>query len=230
MRSEREWHPIGIITPVEFSLNEAHKKKIRAVIGQDHQKAEEFLLAIESAIRYAKGAHKLREDGKPASIRKNLKKVLHITDKLIESLCTLDLHSRYLLNDNDIGLNYIEILNSTIKHRNIICSALDTGNRYPKRGNLYQGHCNFLAYLVAQAITNILELKPTLYHDNPSTIGTARTDKYAQCLEIALKAASFKKGRKISSENLFYLMKEGMRTLEESEIDRHLTIFRKGSW
>jgi len=236
MSEKREWYTHGVATSeppqTPFRLSAKFKKELLKVIDSTHPKSDEFLKVIEDSIFSAKILESHRNTVLPSNVRKNLSRAHKLTEKLLDSLEKLDQFSRQLLSDSAEVPTYHEIRAAISSYQSQILSAHNKAQQLPKRGKLYQGHCRLLSYLVAEAINDILGVKPTLSHNEPSAKYPQNFHLFAQCLEIALRAASFYPNNRdpLSSENRYYLMKEGITTLEQREIIGGLTILRKGSF
>ena len=235
MNENKEWGFHGVVKTEHFTLTDKHKRKFLDVIGTDNPKSDVFLCAIEGAISSAKGAQSQRETVKPASVRRNLSNMKKSIKKLLGSFSELDELSRYLIDEIPGEPNFSEMPSTMVLYLNKISRALERADSFPKKGNLYQGHHRWLAYLVASAIYDLLGITPTLTHNEPLASGTDSPDLYAQCLAIALDAASFSQTIQDPS-TIYYLMKEGMETLNSREICKDsngdptgLTTFRSRS-
>jgi|OpeIllAssembly_1097287.scaffolds.fasta_scaffold243035_2 hypothetical protein len=228
MAREREWYTHGVITPAPFKLSAIQRAKFLKVIGATHPKAEEFLAAVTEAISAARGVEWNREKVLPSAVRENIGSMLKATDNFVKSLRKLDQLSNWLTTEAGDSVSYPERLEAAELYLQHLRSAYEESQKLPRGGKLYQGHCRWLAYGIAAAMNDVLGIRPTLTH---SGARMQRSDMYAQCLEIAIRAASFYKRDKdkLAPENLYYLMKEGLMTLEQREIDGGVTTFRKGS-
>lgn len=210
---KKGWLPCGVSSAEPFTLSEKHKEKLLGVIGVKHDKAKDFLVAIEHAVASAKGVKKHRESVKPAAVRSNLKKTLKNIEKLTNTFAQLDSYSKSLVREIPGGSDVSEMVTTMVGYYSQISEAFEHADNLPKKGKLYQGHQRLLAYLVAEAIRDILQVEPTLTHDESLDEGPERTNIYAQCLSISLDAASFSHVIQKPS-SLYCLMKEGMETLK----------------
>lgn len=224
----REWHTFGICPHVPFKLREKHRKELLDIINPSRPETDVFLSAIEEGISHAKGVEILREKGKPATIRKNLRSTKKALNKVLESFDQLDDFSKYLLREVQDESSFPEMLEKICNYYEQVSKALDEADKLPRGGKLYQGHRRCLAYHVAAAISDILKLTPTLTHNEADYIKSPEIGIYARCLSIALKAAEFCNDN--DHVNLLNLMKEGLNTLNSRVISDGLIEFRTGSF
>lgn len=219
MSTAIDWGTHGVGVAKIFTLNSKHRGEFQKIIS-DRPNAAQFIDAIEAAIAEAKEMQALRETVKPAAVRKNLRKTLLATDRLMESLCEIDQLSKYLINESPGDNNFENIQRALEDIRTKINYAVVCADKYQQKGKLYQGHCRWLSYLVAAAINDVLGIVPSLSHNDPSAIGSKRSDIFAQCLALALTVA--KMGPKNPDPvSLIYLMKEGLLTLDTRILHTH---------
>ena len=233
MKSKAWEGPTGVIVSEPFELRECYKRSLREVLGPSSEQKKTFILNIEEAIGIALGVQKLRSETLPSAIKKNIKKALKKTSESLKAIRDLDPSSKKLIAEHS-NFSFIDLEKSTARaHEALRLTSEATLIVGTGSGRLYDGHKRYLAYLVAEAMQETLNVQPTLTRTPSSKLhkNSLPPDLYHLCIRTALEAANFIKpsDNETPAEGLHTLMKEGLETLKTQKANGGIIELRKGS-
>ena len=161
------WGPTGTFVPENAELSSGTKEQINQFIldhGHSVSDPDAFFDELDKALSQYKGFARFRQEGLPATIRKNLKKATEVSMDLNAHINDLDGNSRQLLDEAAEGG-----LEGFRSHLSGVVLALHEALRraevYPKRGRLHEHHRIFLAADVADAIRQFVHVTPVPTRD-----------------------------------------------------------------
>ena len=158
----RMWGPTGTFVPENAELSLDTKEQINQFIldhGHSVSDPDAFFDELDKALSQYKGFARFRQEGLPATIRKNLKKAAKVSMDLNAHINDLDGNSRQLLGQAAEG--GLEGFRSHLSGVVLaLHEALRRAEEYPKRGRLHEHHRIFLAADVADAIRQFIHVPP----------------------------------------------------------------------
>ncbi len=158
----RMWGPTGTFVPEDVKLSSDAKDQINQIIldrGLSVSDSESFFDEIDKALSQYKGFARFRQEGLPATVRKNLKKAAEDSKNLNAHINNLDGNSRQLLDEAAEGgfEGFRSHLSGVVL---ALHGALRRAEEYPKKGRLHEHHRIFLAADVADAIEQFIHVLP----------------------------------------------------------------------
>lgn len=186
----REWGASGVGKLDAVELSPDTREQIKQILDTQSIKVADldgFLNALADAIAFFKAQVKMREESRPAAVRRNLKRAHDAALKLNDALNKLDGNARQLLArvpEGDIHSLY-ENVGAAIT---ALAKAQKLANEYPGQfgGNIPANHRIFLAADVADVIDSYLGIKPT----------TTKEGLFQAILEVVLEEAT---GREVKA-------------------------------
>ena len=156
------WRPTGTFVPEDVKLSSDAKEQINQFIldhGHSVSDPDAFFDEIDKALSLYRGYAHFRQEGLPATVRKNLKKAAEVSKNLNAHINDLDGNSRQLLDQAAEG--GLEGFRSHLSGVVLaLHEALRRAEEYPKRGRLHEHHRIFLAADVADAIRQFIHVLP----------------------------------------------------------------------
>ncbi len=163
----RTWGPTGIFVPEDAQLSSDDREQINQFIldhGHSVSDPDAFFAELDKALSQYKGFARFRQEGLPATVRKNLKKAAEVSRNLNAHINDLDGNSRQLLDQAAEG--GLEGFRSHLSGVVLaLHEALRRAEEYPKRGRLTEHHRIFLAADVADAIWQYIHVLPVPTRD-----------------------------------------------------------------
>ncbi len=163
----RMWGPTGTFVPEDAELSSDTKEQINLIIlGHGHSVSDPdaFFDELDKALSQYKGFARFRQEGLPATVRKNLKKAAKVSMDLNAHINDLDGNSRQLLDQAAEG--GLEGFRSHLSGVVLaLHEALRRAEEYPKRGRLHEHHRIFLAADVADTIKQFIHVRPVSTRD-----------------------------------------------------------------
>ncbi len=158
----RTWGPTGTFVPEDVELSSDTKEQINQLI-RDHGRSvsdpDAFFDELDKALSQYKGFARFRQEGLPATVRKNLKKAAEVSMDLNAHINDLDGNSRQLLDEAAEG--GLEGFRSHLSGVVLaLHEALRRAEEYPKSGRLPEHHRIFLAADVADTIRQFIHVPP----------------------------------------------------------------------
>jgi hypothetical protein len=161
-----KWAASGIFEGQPYQLDKDFSYQLTTELSsRDIKKIPaEFFSDLSIAISIYLGSRKMREDCKPAAIRKKLRSALKLSTRLSEEIANMDWNSRELIDnarggDHETIKSHLQTIISTLKE------ARQEAEAYPKRGALPDSTKTFLAKSVAEAIHKHLHKPATSTKD-----------------------------------------------------------------
>ncbi len=161
------WGPTGTFVPEDAKLSSDTKEQINQFIldrGHSVSDPAAFFDELDKALSQYKGFARFRQEGLPATIRKNLKKAAKVSMDLNAHINDLDGNSRQLLDEAAEG--GLKVFRSHLSGVVLtLHEALRRAEEYPKRGRLDEHHRIFLAADVADTIRQFIHAPLTATRD-----------------------------------------------------------------
>ena len=155
----RMWGPTGTFVPEDVKLSSDAKEQIDRFIldhGRSVSDRDAFFDEIDKALSLYRGYAHFRQEGLPATVRKNLKKAAEVSKNLNAHINNLDGNSRQLLDEAAEGSFRTHLSGVVLA----LHEALRRAEEYPRRGRLTEHHRIFLAADVADAIEQFIHVLP----------------------------------------------------------------------
>ncbi len=193
----RMWGPTGTFVPEDAELSSDTKEQINQFIldhGHSVSDPDAFFDELDKALSQYKGFARFRQEGLPATVRKNLKKAAEVSMVLNAHIKNLDGNSRQLLNEAAVGSFRTHLSGVVLA----LHEALRRAEEYPKGGRLHEHHRIFLAADVADAIKQFIHVLPVptrggLYFSILESVCTEAFGKEApDVYGLAKKALSYR--------------------------------------
>ena len=163
----RMWGPTGTFVPEDVKLSSGAKEQISQLIedhGHSVSDPDAFFDELDKALSQYKGFARFRQEGLPATVRKNLKKAAEDSKNLNAHINNLDGNSRQLLGEAAEGgfKGFQARLAGVVL---VLHEALRRAEEYPKRGRLHEHHRIFLAADIADSIKKFIHVLPVPTRD-----------------------------------------------------------------
>ena len=158
----RMWGATGTFVPEDAELSSDAKEQINQFIldhGHSVSDLAAFFDELDKALSQYKGFARFRQEGLPATVKKNLKKAAEVSMVLNAHINDLDGNSRQLLGETAVGFKGFRIHLSGVVLA--LHEALRRAEEYPKRGRLPEPHRIYLAADVADAIEQFIRVPCT---------------------------------------------------------------------
>ncbi len=156
----RMWGSTGTFVPEDAELSSGAKEQINQFIldhGHSVSDPDAFFDELDKALSQYKGFARFRQEGLPATVRKNLNKAAKVSMDLNAHINDLDGNSRQLLDQAAEGglKGFRSHLSGVVL---ALHEALRRAEEYPKRGRLHEHHRIFLAADVADTIKQFIHV------------------------------------------------------------------------
>ena len=163
----RTWGPTGVFEPENEKLSSDAKDHIKEHIRYHRHSVSDldaFFDELDQALSRFKAYARWRQEGLPATVRKNLKKAAKVSMDLNAHINDLDGNSRQLLDEAAEGglKGFRSHLSSVVL---ALHEALRRAEEYPKIGRLPEQHRIFLAADVADTIRQFVHVPPVPTRD-----------------------------------------------------------------
>ncbi len=196
----RTWGPTGVFESEDEQLSSDTKDHIKEHIRYHRHSVSDldaFLDELDQALSRFKAYARRRQEGLPATVRRNLKKAVKISMDLNAHIKVLDGNSRQLMDEAaEGGLKGFQSRLSGVVL--VLHEALRRAEEYPKRGRLHEHHRIFLAADVADAIKKFAHVTPVptrdgLFYSILESVCTEAFGKESQDVYgLAQKALSYR--------------------------------------